>query len=174
MLPFLVPSGCVAAEARGGARAAFQSFLRSHVNLGKKTRLVDMIDMFFFFWGGGRYAFFLTLWASPIMEKRCADEHIVLQSLQSQSTLMCQTMYQLLPAQFHDVETCAVISFFCYIYILHILLSKKGLLYKSNLFTLHSRSSSEICIVLICIDWWWHLFYQTNDDLHRTPLGPTA
>ena len=61
MLPFLVPSGCVAAEARGGARAAFQSFVRSHLNLGKKTRLVDMIDMFFFLLAGGEgnYACFL-------------------------------------------------------------------------------------------------------------------
>ena len=61
MLPFLVPSGCVAAEARGGARAAFQSFVRSHLNLGKKTRLVDMIDMFFFCWGGGKVCMFFTL-----------------------------------------------------------------------------------------------------------------
>ena len=136
MLPFLVPSGCVAAEARGGARAAFQSFLRSHVNLGKKTRLVDMIDMFFFFFlGGGRYAFFLTLWASPIMEKRCADEHIVLQSLQSQSTLMCQTMYQLLPAQFHDVETCAVISFFFVIYIYYIYCCLKKVCYINPIYS---------------------------------------
>ena len=71
------------------------------------------------------------------MEKRWTDEHIILQSLQSQSTLMCQTMYQLPPAQFHDVETFAVFSFFViYIYYIYCCL-KKGLLYKSNLFTSH-------------------------------------
>ena len=57
------------------------------------------------------------------MEKRWTDEHIILQSLQSQ--LMCQTMYQLPPAQFHDVETCAVISFFViYIYYIYCCLKK--------------------------------------------------